>query len=98
MHRTLSGVQFAHIAGVNPTTIVGLERRHKTNTRARIEKLAKAVHISPEQLLISWPHGMKLVEDYGVGKFHTLLWPPKEWHEVIVGLSSTIISCHEIRR
>jgi hypothetical protein len=63
MHQLLSSIQRAHIAGVSPTTIFGLERRHKTNTRETSEKLAKALHISPERLLISWPHGVKPVED-----------------------------------
>jgi hypothetical protein len=63
MQRMLSSVQLAHIAGVNPTIIIGLQRRHKTNRRETIEKLAEALHISPERLLISWPHGVKSVED-----------------------------------
>lgn len=59
MHRMLKGIELAHTVGVTSTTISALEKCKKTTRQETIEKLAAALAITPEQLLTSWPHGMK---------------------------------------
>lgn len=62
LSRSLSQEAFADVLGLHRTYVGGLERGERNLTLKAVERIAEAIKVQPEELLIASPIGIDPVE------------------------------------